>query len=339
MAVASGEICQPAAAIQVIALAERRGVAVISVIIEVITPVFGIVLIGWLAVRFHAIDEAATRGLSLFAFNFAIPVMLLRTLAQTALPPQPEWRFVLAYFSGAFAVFGLAALLAAAALQRRGAEPSIFGISAAFSNTTVLGIPIVLRAYGDAAAVPLSLILGFHSALLFTLTTVVAEVGAGAGAPMLTVVRKVVAGLLGNPILWGIAGGLALNLVGLSLPAVLDQLAATLGMAALPTALFALGANLSRFHLGRTLRAALLLAVLKTVLQPALIYMLGAYVFALSPLSLAIAVTLAALPTGINAYLFAARYDAAVGEATSTILVSTAVSVVTLGLLLAHLKG
>ena len=37
--------------------------------------------------------------------------------------------------------------------------------------------------------------------------------------------------------------------------------------------------------------------------------------------------TIAALPTGINAYLFAARYDAAVPEATSTILVSTLVSV------------
>ena len=71
-----------------------------------------------------------------------------------------------------------------------------------------------------------------------------AEIGAGCGAPLLTVLRKVVAGLLGNPILWGIAGGLALNFLGLPLPAVVDQLAATLGMAALPTALFALGANL-----------------------------------------------------------------------------------------------
>ena len=53
------------------------------------------------------------------------------------------------------------------------------------------------------------------------------------------------------------------------------------------------------------------------------------------PLSLAVALTIAALPTGINAYLFAARYEAAVPEATSTILVSTLVSVVTLGLLLA----
>ena len=71
-----------------------------SVIVEIIAPIFGIVLVGWLAARLRALDEAATRGLSLFAFNFAIPVLLLRTVAQTEMPPQPEWRFVFAYFSG-----------------------------------------------------------------------------------------------------------------------------------------------------------------------------------------------------------------------------------------------
>ena len=188
-------------------------------------------------------------------------------------------------------------------------------------------------------AVPLALILGFHSALLFTLTTVVAEVGAGVGVPVPRLLRNVGTGLVTNPILWGIGGGLVLNFLALPLPDVLDQLAAMLGGAALPTALFALGANLSRFRLTRTLRESLALTALKTLVQPALIYVLGAYVFVLAPVSLAVAVTMAALPTGINAYLFGARYDAAIPEATSTILISTLVSVLTLGFLLTTLHG
>ncbi len=291
-----------------------------------------------MAARLNAFDAASIRGLSLFAFNFAIPVLLLRTVAQTVLPAQPEWHFVFAYFSGAFAIFGLAAAIARIGLGRLGAEPAIFGISAAFSNTTILGIPIVLKAFGDAAAVPLALILGFHSALLFTLTTVVAEIGAGVGVPFPKLQRNVGNGQVTHPIQWGITGGLTLNFIDAPLPATLDQFAAMLGGAALPTALFALGANLSRFRLTRTLPATMLLTLLKTVAQPALIYALGKFVFALSPLSLAVAVTMAALPTGINAYLFAARYEAAVAEATSTILVSTLASVLILGLLLSSLS-
>jgi predicted permease len=311
----------------------------IAVIADIVAPIFGIVLIGWVAARMGAIDEAAGRGLSLFAFNIAIPVMLVRTLAEAALPPQPEWRFILAYFGGAFANFALSAHLARRLFGRKGAEPAIFGITAAFSNTTILGIPLVLEAYGEPAAVPLSLILGFHSALLFTLTTIVAEAGLGAGSSLAAVLLNVIKGLATNPILWGIGAGLALNHLGLALPPTLDRLAATLGAAALPTALFALGVNLSRFRLMGSLREALLLAALKIVAQPLLIWVLARHVFALPPLTVAIAVTIGALPSGINAYLFAARYRAAVPEATSTVLLSTLVSVITVGLLLSALRG
>ena len=204
------------------------------------------------------------RGLSLFAFNFAIPVMLLRTLAQTELPPQPEWSFVLAYFSGAFAVFALGALAARPAFGRRGAEPAIFGISAAFSNTIILGIPIVLRAFGDVGRGAAVADPGLpQRPAVHPDHDRRPRSGPGLAHRSAQVLRNVGSGLIGNPILWGISGGLALNFLGLALPPVLDQLAATLGSAALPTALFALGANLSRFRLTRTLREALLLTVLK----------------------------------------------------------------------------
>lgn len=316
-----------------------RGNAAIPVLAQIIAPIFGIVLIGWLAARLKAFDEAATRGLSLFAFNFAIPVMLVRTLARADLPPHPEWGLVLAYFSGAFAVFGLGFALARGPFRRGGAEPAIFGISAAFSNTIILGIPIVLQAFGEPGAVPLSLIVAFHSALLFTLTTVAAEIGAGQGLSWQALAVGIGRGLVTNPILWGIALGLLLNLAEVSLPSVLDRLAEILGAAALPAALFALGANLSRFRLAGSLREALWLTGLKVLVQPVLVGALAHLVFGLRPVSAAVAVTIAALPTGINAYLFAARYRAAVPEASSTILVSTLLSVATVGALLAYLAG
>ena len=80
------------------------------------------------------------------------------------------------------------------------------------------------------------------------------------------------------------------------------------------------------------------LTALKILLQPFLVYLLAAHLFGLSPLSQAVLVTIAALPTGINAYLFAARYRAAEAAATSTILVSTLLSTLTLGLLLTLLR-
>ncbi len=301
-------------------------------------PIFGLVLLGYLAARRFGFDDAATRGLSLFVFNYAIPIMLVRTMARVALPAHPEWGLIVAYFSSTFVIFGLGAVPAWRPFRRGGAEPAIFGITAAFSNSLILGIPLVLAAFGDEAAVPLFLIIAFHSALLFTLTTIVAEAGLGAGLPFRQIPINVGRGLVTNPILWGLAIGLAMNLTGLRLPGPLDRLASYLSDSALPCALFALGASLSRFQLGGALPSALVLTALKNLVHPAIVLLLVP-VLDLSPITAKVAITVAACPSGVNAYLFAARYNAATAETTSTILISTALSVVTLSLLLNWLQG
>jgi predicted permease len=81
-----------------------------------------------------------------------------------------------------------------------------------------------------------------------------------------------------------------------------------------------------------------MLTALKNLVHPLLVLAL-ARAFDLGPVAFDVALTLAACPSGINPYLFAARYGAAVPEASSTILVSTLTSVVTLSLVLALLRG
>ena len=188
---------------------------------------------------------------------------------------------------------------------------------------------------------PLSLIVAFHSAVIFTATTVVAEVGTGAGARWHAVLRQ--RRRAASPPTRSCGGSPAGS--GSTCPALACRRCSTSSRprsarAALPAALFALGANLSRFRLARTLARG---AAADRAQDPAAARCWSTCwpptCSAWRPVSLAVAVTIAALPTGINAYLFAARYDAAIPEATSTILLSTLVSTATLALLLTLLHG
>jgi predicted permease len=309
----------------------------VAVIVDIVLPIFGLILLGYGAALFRLFDEAATRGLSLFVFNFAIPVLLIRTMSRIELPSRGDLGLLVVYFGTTFMVFALGALLARH-WRRSGAEPAIFGITAAFSNSFILGIPLVLAAFGEAGMAPLSLIIAFHSVLLFTLTTLVAEMALGAGAPLRQIPLTVVRGLAGNPILIALLVGLAINIAGYELAGGLDRIARYLGDAALPCALFALGATLSRFKLVGALPAALCLTVIKNAVHPLLVLVLLPF-FALSPMAAAVAITVAACPSGVNAFLFASRYKAAEVEATSTILLSTAVSIITLSLVLTWLRA
>ena len=50
-----------------------------GILVDIITPVFGLVVMGYVAARLRWFEEAGIKGLSGFVFNFAIPVMLILT--------------------------------------------------------------------------------------------------------------------------------------------------------------------------------------------------------------------------------------------------------------------
>lgn len=303
-------------------------------LLNVVAPVFGILGLGFAAARLRVLDSAGIRGLVVFVFYFAIPVLLFRSLAEMTLPEVIPWPFLGAFYVGALGVYAAGMALARWGFRRPLADQAIWGMGAGFSNTVLLGIPIVLTGLGPEAALPLFLIIGFHSAVLMPLTVVILHLDRNDGSPrggqMATVVREVVR----NPIVMGLAVGMAANLGGVTLPGVLDGMAELLGGAAVPAALFAMGASLAAYPAGGDTPPALALAFLKLVIHPLLVWVLVGPLLGIEGIWLATAVVVAAMPTGVNVYLFAARYDAAPSVAARTVLLASAASVVTVSLLL-----
>lgn len=303
-------------------------------IIDIIVPVFGIVLLGYAAGRSRYFNEHDVQGLSKFVFNFAIPIMLFRMLANTALPEQIEWGYLLSYYVGAFMVYGFGMLTGSLAFSQRTKEQGVFGLGAAYSNAVLLGMPLILMALGEAAALPLFLLLSFHSGLMFFTVTAIAEAARGKGQSAWKLPWITLKGLAKNPIVDGLLLGLLFNVFNLELPGALDKVVETLSGAALPGAVFALGASLSRYRIAGNLPQAMTLVGLKTVLHPVIVWLLATFVFGVDPLWTSVAVIMAAMPVGINAYLFAQRYDVCVAPVATAILLSTGLSVGTVSLLL-----
>ena len=305
-----------------------------EIILEIIVPVFGIVGIGYGAARLRIFGQDATKGLSAFVFDFAIPAMLFRTMAVTELPAQIEWGYLISYFGGGYGAWLIGSLVSARLFRRPGAEPAIAGMTGGFSNTVLLGVPLILTTFGDRATLPLFLIIAFHSWQLLSVVTIQAEAGIGAREEMRHLPVNVVKGLVRNPIIIALLAGVAYNLSGLPLPHVVDTLTETLGRAAMPCAVFAMGASLAGYRLAGSVGEAGIGVVLKLVVHPALVWVLATHVLDVDPLWRDVAVILAALPVGVNVYLMAQRYQAGIAPAVTAVLVSTAVSVLSVALVL-----
>ena len=298
--------------------------------VELILPIFAVVALGWGATFTPVFDAASARALSGFVFFFAIPLLLFEKVATSEPVAGGAWTLLATFYGATGLVFALGALAARLAAGRRGDEAALLGFAAAYGNMVMIGIPVVLTVVGSAASFPLFLIISFHSLVFFTLTTVLVESARGAGRGVRRVAAEVVRGVSTNPILVALVLGVLANRTGLPLPAPLIDVAELVGAAAVPCALFATGAALRRLTIQGALLPAAAVVALKVVVHPVLAYLLATRVFELSALDTAVVVVLAALPVGVNPYLFAARYRAAEAECAAAVALSTPLAMVTI---------
>ncbi len=103
-----------------------------------------------------------------------------------------------------------------------------------------------------------------------------------------------------------------------------------LASSALPVALIGIGAALTRYQIKSELSEALTVSMLSLILHPLIALAITHGLFGLPVEFVRAAVIVAAMPPGMNVYIFAAMYDRAVGLSASVIVIATAVSVLTI---------
>jgi malonate transporter and related proteins len=297
-------------------------------LLQVILPVFLVIGAGYLATRLGAFSDSGVEGLMKFTQNFAIPCLLFAAIARLDLGGTLNWALLGSFYAGAVAGF-VAGLLGARFLFGRAWPDSVaVGFACLFSNSVLLGLPITERAYGAGALEANFAIVAFHAPFCYALGMTVMEVvrnrGGGVGATLLRIGQAV----FRNALVIGIALGFAVNLSGLPIPGVVNDALDLLIRAALPAALFGLGGVLVRYRIGGDLRIIGLVCLVSLVLHPAIVWTLG-QAAGLSTPALRSAVMTAAMPPGVNTYIFAAMYGVAMRVAASSVLIATALSVVT----------
>ena len=295
-------------------------------VIAVALPVFGLIAVGFLAVKAGLVSVKAGDGLADYVFAIAVPVLIFRMLSEsTASIGSNPWGYWISYFAGAAIVWTLAMVVARNVFRRDGRETVIHGFCAAQSNTVLLGIPLILQAYGDAGAVPLFLLLAVHLPLMMGVASLLIETAGGESGGL----RRFFKTLLTHPILLALAAGVAAHLIGFRTPETFKPLVDGLAASASPVALVAMGIALARYGFWSDPRPAFVSSLFKLVLHPLLVYLFGTYVFALDPVFVGVGTLFAALPSGVNGYLIAVRYRTGESFASNAIAFSTALSAIT----------
>lgn len=301
-------------------------------LIDVILPVFVVIGFGYAAAWRGLFAESAVDGVMRYAQNFAVPCLLFRNLAGLDLAATYDLNLFAAFYVGAFVSFGLGYLGARRLFDRPASDAIAIGFACLFSNSLLLGLPITERAYGPDALAGNYAIISIHAPLFYAFGITCMELARnhGQGLAARALARQVVRAIFLQPLVLGITAGFIVNLSGLPLPGALTGGIDMLAKSAIPAALFALGGVLLRYRPEGDSKTIAMICALSLVVHPLVTFGLGRYVLGLDIHQMRSAVVTASMAPGVNAYMFAHLYGVAKRVAATSVLVATALSMVTI---------
>jgi predicted permease len=310
----------------------------LSIVLSSVLPLFVVIFAGFFAGKVRFFNEAGIKALVAFVFNFAMPPFIFRLMAETDLAEITQWSFVGAYAAGMLVMLVAGAAAGALLFGMRPPGMIIQGFGSAFSNGLLLGLPLMVWLFGERGAVPVLLLLTLD-AISFPLVTLLLEVARGErGAGTVSMAGQTLRAIALNPIIMATLSGILFGLSGLALPEVVDRTVGFIGQAGPPTALFALGATLSLRRIAGNLGPAALMVASKLFLHPLVVWLLVGQLLDLEPFWVQAAVIFAACPVGANVFIFAQHYEAGVEAASSAIVISTGLAMITISALLLILQ-
>jgi malonate transporter and related proteins len=299
-------------------------------------PFFALIGVGYWAGRVRFFTPEATAWLTKFVFYFALSAMLFRFASNLSVAEIWDARFVAAYLWGCGVVYAIAMGVA----FWRGIsveEAAIEAQCAVIGNTGFLGVPMLVVLMGPEAAGPILMVLSIDLIVFSTIVTLIIT-GVRQGRMSLGIIKALAIGLLKNPMIVSMALGLAWSTTGFAVPVPVNDFMALLGGAATPGALFAIGASLATKSAERVAVAGWL-SFCKLVLHPCAVAFAAIYLFNVAPGPASVMIAAAALPVAGNVYILAQHFGVAPQRVSASILISTALSILTVTIVMALVTG
>ena len=264
-----------------------------------------------------------------FAQGIAIPCLLFRAVSQMDLGSGFSILMLVSFYASCLVVFFVGMIGARFLFGRPWEDSVVIGFACLFSNSVLLGLAIIGRAFDEAALESCVVIVAFHAPFCYLLGISTMEIVRSRSANLLRTSRTTATTIFKNPIMLGIFLGMAFNLLDIALPSLVADALDMLARSALPAALFALGGVLVRYRPEGEFRVIAWIGVLGLIVHPAVTWILSHVVFELDASLVQGAVITAAMAPGVNAYIFSNLYGRAKRVVASSVLLGTAFSIAT----------
>lgn len=311
----------------------------LSYVVMTILPVFIVIGVGYVAFKRQIIPPNGQKSLVAFVFNFGLPAAIFSALSSKSLDQIWNSDYVLAYTLGSLLAFALVALVALIGLKRTPAHAVVLGLGGSFSNSLLIGFPIIYFLFGTQALVPFSLTLVVENLIMLPLLLALADMSSQASTSSVAkTLYQTAVNLVKNPIVIAIVLGMLCSALNWQAPNTAARIIDILASTVTGVALFAIGGGLVGVQLSGMKQEIGLVMLAKLVLHPLMVLLCLVGWFELDPVMSAVAVILASMPMfGVYAVI-GQRYQ--LGAMCSAVLLpTTLLAMVTVSLITSFTLG
>ncbi|HAS6261092.1 TPA: AEC family transporter [Vibrio vulnificus] len=305
----------------------------LSYVVMTILPVFLVIGVGYVAFKREIIPHNGHKSLAAFVFNFGLPAAIFSALSSKPLEQIWNTDYVIAYTLGSLLAFGLVAVIALLKLKKSPSHAVILGLGGSFSNSLLIGFPIIYFLFGTQALIPFSLTLVVENLIMLPLLLTLADMSSRESKGSLKkTVLETTKNLAKNPIVISIVLGMLCSGLNWQTPETATRIIDILASTVTGVALFTIGGGLVGVKLSGMKQEISLVMLAKLVLHPVIVMLCLIGWFELDPTMSAVAVILASMPMfGVYAVI-GQRYNLG-GMCAAVLLPTTLLAMVTVSVM------
>jgi len=308
-------------------------------ILVILSPVFFVIFLGYMAGRFKKISVENAKGLTTFVTKFALPAFLFVGIMSTSRSKVIEnMPFFLTIVSGLLGFYLIVMIVSKFVFKIPLTRASIYGLNSTQPSFAFVGIPVLGGIFGtDAATIPIAITGVVVNAMLIPLASIFATIGQNQDKDK-SLVKVFFSSLLkglSSPLAWVPLLALVLTMLNSPTYPLFHKMLDMVGETTSGVALFAIGATVGIRKINLSCKA-IGLTGLKMVALPVFAFLMT-HLFNLSSEDVVKAVLIVCFPCSSVAAMVASEFKELESETSSAFVLSTISSLITVPIIISLL--
>lgn len=290
---------------------------------NVVAPLCLVMALGYFLKYIKILDKNSVKVMNNATFKVFLPTLLFYNIYTTDLGSVFDPKLMIFAAMSIIVLFGVLFLFIPI-IEKDNSKRGVMIQGIFRSNFVLFGIPVATSLVGEGKVGTTALLIGVIVPLFNFLAVVCLETFRGGSIN----IKKIIRGIVTNPLIIGAFLGLLLLILNIKLPVFIVSTIKDISKMATPLSLTLLGASFSFSNIKKYLRETIIVVIGKLIITP-LIFILISYCCGFRGVSLLSLMIMFASPTAISSFQMAIQMDGDSDLASQIVVFTSAFSIVT----------